>query len=326
MKALVTGSAGVIGSHLVDVLLSKHYEVIGLDTLSTGVMRYLEDANKNSSYKHYEGDILDLKFLASIMKDVDIVYHMAANADIRGGTKNPYLDLEQNTIGTFNVLEAMRLNKNVKRICFASSAAALGEPEIFPTPEDLPNPVQTSLYGASKMAGEGLVSSYCNAFGIEGYCFRFVSLLGPRYPHGHVFDFVKKLKSNPKELQILGDGTAEKSYLHIDDCIKALIMICEDLRPAKSLMNKFEIYNLGMEEYIRVSDSAKLISEELGLKPKFIFGFGRRGWIGDNPFVFLDISKIKKIGWKPIHTIEDSIKETTKWLSENEWIFEYRNQ
>jgi UDP-glucose 4-epimerase len=324
MKALVTGSSGFIGSHIVDELLKRDYEVIGLDNLSTGIPRFLDDARKNKKFYEVESDILNFEDLCRYMHEVDIVYHMAANADIRGGTKNTKIDLEQNTIGTYNVLEAMRLNSSSKRICFASSAAALGEPESFPTPEDLPNPIQTSLYGASKLACEGLVSAYCNAFDMEGYCFRFVSLLGPRYPHGHIFDFVKKLKNDPSKLKILGDGTAQKSYLHINDCISALMLICDDLRPAKDHDNSFEIYNLGLEEYIEVSKSAQLIVNELGLEPDFIFGHGKRGWVGDNPFVFLDISKIKKLGWKPSNTIKESIKETTNWLIQNEWIFDER--
>ena len=324
MKAFVTGAAGFIGSYIVDELLDRGYEVLGFDNFSTGIPRYLDEANSNSKFSMVEGDILDFDLLISLIDDKDIVYHMAANADIRGGTLNTRCDLEQNTIGTYNVLESMRLSSSAKRICFASSAAALGEPDVFPTPEDLKNPIQTSLYGASKMAGEGLVSAYCNAFNIEGYCFRFVSLLGPRYPHGHVFDFVKKLINDPSRLDILGDGTAQKSYLHINDCISALMLVCEDIRPAKMYQHPFEIYNLGMEEYIEVSKSAQLIANELGLKPNFYFGEGRRGWIGDNPFVLLDISKIKKLGWIPSYTIEESIKETTNWLINNDWIFDER--
>lgn len=324
MKALVTGSAGFIGSYVCEELLDRGYSVIGVDNFSTGIPKYLEKAKLSKKFINHEIDILDLNGLKEKMNDIDIVYHMAANADIRGGTKNTRFDLEQNTIGTYNVLEAMRCSKYTKRICFASSAAALGEPKDFPTPENLPNAVQTSLYGASKMAGEGLISAFCNAFNFEGYCFRFVSLLGPRYPHGHVFDFVKKLINDPSRLDILGDGTAQKSYLHIDDCISALMLVCEDLRPAKMYQHPFEIYNLGMEEFIEVSKSAKLIVKELGLTPDFYFGEGRRGWIGDNPFVLLDISKIKKLGWMPSHTIEESIKETANWLIKNDWIFNER--
>ena len=324
MKALVTGASGFIGSHIVDELLRRKYDVIGIDNMSTGISRNLDAARQNHNYQDINIDLIELDRLIPLMNEVDVVYHMAANADIRGGTQNTYLDLEQNIIVTYNVLEAMRLSRTAKRICFASSAAALAEPDVFPTPENTSIPRQTSLYGASKMAGEGIISAYCNAFDIEGYCFRFVSLLGPRYPHGHVYDFVKKLKIDPKSLEILGDGTAKKSYLHINDCIAALMLVCEEYRPAKNKQGRFDVFHLGMEEFIEVKESAQLIATELGLSPNFAFGSNKRGWIGDNPFVFLDISKIKKLGWIPSHTIRDSIRETANWLVTNDWIFKER--
>jgi len=324
MKALVTGASGFIGSHIVDELLRRGYQVVGLDNMSTGIPRYLDSARENPLYQDVVLDLIDFERLVPIMKGIDVVYHMAANADIRGGTANTYLDLEQNIVVTYNVLESMRLSGTAKRICFASSAAALAEPTVFPTPENISIPHQTSLYGASKMAGEGIISAFCNAFDIEGYCFRFVSLLGPRYPHGHVFDFVKKLKDNSETLEILGDGTAQKSYLHIQDCISALMLVCEDTRPAMGKTGSFDVFHLGMEEFIEVKESAKLIAKELGLAPSYSFGTGKRGWVGDNPFVFLDVAKIKALGWNATHTIEESIRETARWLDDNDWIFTER--
>jgi UDP-glucose 4-epimerase len=248
---------------------------------------------------------------------------LAANADIRGGLEHPHRDLEQNTLATFSVLEAMR-KSNVRRIIFSSTAAALGEPKVFPTPEDCAIPAQTSLYGASKMACEGLISAYCRGYGFEGYVFRFVSLLGPRYPHGHVFDFVKNLRNNSSCLRILGDGQQRKSYLHIADCLDALIFICEERRAAKSSFPAYEVYHLGVPAYCQVEQSAKWICDELGLNPDFEFTGGERGWVGDNPFVFLDVTKAMQVGWTPKYSIEQSVRETVRWLSGNTWIFKKR--
>ena len=206
MTHLVTGAAGFIGSHLTDALLARGHRVVGLDNLSTGQEAFLEQARRSERFTFIKGDILDPPALRRAMNGVDVVYHFAANADVRGGTVSPRTDLEQNTIATFEVLEAMR-ESGVTRIVFASSAAALGEPDVFPTPEHCAIPAQTSLYGASKMACEGLISAYCEGFGFEGVAFRFVSLMGPRYPHGHVFDFIRQLLRDPTRLRILGDGT-----------------------------------------------------------------------------------------------------------------------
>jgi UDP-glucose 4-epimerase len=248
---------------------------------------------------------------------------MAANADIRGGLASPRTDLQQNTVATFNVLEAMRA-AGCTRIVFASSAAALGEPTLVPTPETCPIPSQTSLYGASKMACEGMISAYCEGYGFEGYAFRFVSLLGPRYPHGHVFDFVKQLLADSSTLRILGDGSQRKSYLHVEDCIRALMQICEDVRPAIRGPRRFEVYHLGVPAYCVVRDSARWICEELGVSPRLEFGTGNRGWVGDNPFVFLDVQKAMTAGWAPGHTIESSVRETARWLVANRWILDRR--
>jgi UDP-glucose 4-epimerase len=323
MRYVVTGAAGFIGSSLVDRLLSHGHSVIGVDNLSTGLREFIVNAQSNSKFTFIEGDLLDPSLLSTILPGTDAVFHLAANADIRGGLEHPRKDLEQNTLVTFNVLEAMR-QAGVRRIAFSSTAAALGEPEVFPTPESCAIPSQTSLYGASKMACEGLISSYCEGYGFEGYAFRFVSLLGPRYPHGHVFDFVRKLREDPRRLLILGDGQQRKSYLHIEDCLDAMLLICEEKRTAKGARRRFQVYHLGVPSYCRVIESAGWISAELGLQPKFEFSGGERGWIGDNPFVFLDVSKAMATGWVPKRNIEHSVRETTRWLSDNSWIFDKR--
>jgi UDP-glucose 4-epimerase len=251
------------------------------------------------------------------MLGADFVFHLAANADVRFGTEHPRKDLEQNTIATYNVLEAMRANQ-VSKIAFSSTGSVYGEASVIPTPEDAPFPVQTSLYGASKLAGEGLIGAYCDGFGFTGYIFRFVSILGERYSHGHVFDFYKKLLENPEELYILGNGHQRKSYLYVRDCIDAILFVIEKAQ------EKVNIYNLGTDEYCEVNDSVGWICEHLGLNPRRIYAGGDRGWIGDNPFIFLDTSKIRALGWKPKLTIRDGILCTLEYLKSNRWLLEQR--
>ncbi len=229
----------------------------------------------------------------------------------------PRKDLEQNTIATYNVLEAMRAN-NVKRIAFSSTGSVYGEAKVIPTPEDAPFPVQTSLYGASKLAGEGLIAAYCEGFGFTGYIFRFVSILGERYTHGHVFDFYKKLLENPNELPVLGNGHQRKSYLYIQDCIDAILCVVENAQ------EKVNIYNLGADEYCEVNDSIGWICSHLDVNPERKYSGGERGWIGDNPFIFLDTTKVRTLGWKPKLTIQQGIIRTLEYLQENQWILERR--
>jgi UDP-glucose 4-epimerase len=319
----VTGCAGFIGSNLVDRLLDLGHTVVGVDNLSTGQNSFIKHLSSNQSFSFFEEDLLTSNNLTKIFSGSDIVFHFAANADIRDGLNYPFKDLEQNTIANFKVLEDMR-SAEVSRIVFSSTAAALGESEIFPTPESCPIPIQTSLYGASKMACEGLISSYCEGFGFEGYVFRFVSILGPRYPHGHVFDFVKQLLENKERLVVLGDGTQRKSYLHVSDCIDALINIGVDIRTAEKSKHRFQTYHLGVEDYCRVSQSAGWIIDELKLNPVIEFTGGNKGWVGDNPFVFLDVKKAISTGWYPKFGIEESIRETVRWLVSNQWIFNRR--
>ena len=220
----VTGAAGFIGSNLVDRLLAKGIRVVGWDNFSTGQDLFLQDALKNLNFKLVRGDNLDLDALTAAMEGCDTVFHLAANADVRFGLRHPKKDLEQNTIATFNVLEAMRAN-GTKTIAFASTGSVYGEATIIPTPEDHPFPVQTSLYAASKLAGEGLIHAYCEGYGFEGYVFRFVSILGERYTHGHVLDFYQQLLEHSDHLKVLGDGTQRKSYLYVQDCLDAMLHV-----------------------------------------------------------------------------------------------------
>jgi UDP-glucose 4-epimerase len=318
----VTGAAGFIGSNLVDRLLADGVRVVGWDNFSTGMEQFLEGALKHPAFRLVRGDNLDLPALSKAMAGCEAVYHLAANADVRFGTEHTRKDLEQNTIATYNVLEAMRAN-SIKRIAFSSTGSTYGETPLIPTPEDAPFPVQTSLYGASKVACEGLISAYCEGFGFEGYIYRFVSILGERYTHGHVFDFYKQLIDHPGWLKILGDGTQRKSYLYIQDCVEAILHTSRGPAAAEP-RGRVSIYNLGTAEYVRVSDSVGFICAALGLKPELRYGAGDRGWIGDNPFIFLDTKRILSTGWKPRLSIEQGIVRTLRWLEANRWVYDAR--
>jgi len=320
----VTGAAGFIGSNLVERLLADGVSVVGWDNFSTGQTRFLESARKHPRFKLIEGDNLDLAALTAAMTGCDFVFHLAANADVRFGTEHPKKDLEQNTVATFHVLEAMRTN-GIKRVGFSSTGSVYGEAAVIPTPEDAPFPLQTSLYGASKVAGESLIQAYGEGFGFEGYIFRFVSILGERYTHGHVFDFYQQLLEHPERLRILGDGSQKKSYLYVQDCIDAILHVTH-LGMAKTAKHRSQIYNLGAPEYVHVNDSVRCICGALGLKPRLEYTGGDRGWIGDNPFIFLDTKKIQATGWKPKLTIEQGIIKTLRWLEANRWVYEARER
>lgn len=317
MRCFVTGGAGFIGSNLADRLLQAGHDVVVYDNFSTGNESFLSDAHKSPQFKLVRGDILDLMALSEAMAGADFVFHLAANADVRFGTEHPRKDVEQNTIATFNVLEAMR-HSGAQRIAFSSTGSVYGEPEIHPTPENAPFPLQTSLYGASKLAGEGLIQAYCEGFGFQGYIFRFVSLLGERYTHGHIFDFYKKLRQDPDHLQVLGNGKQRKSYLYVQDCIDAILIAIEKAQ------GKVNIFNLGTDAYCEVNDSIGWIVGHLGLSPTISYTGGERGWIGDSPFIFLDCSRIRALGWTPRLTIRDGVIRTLHYLQANPWLLESR--
>lgn len=319
MKAVVTGAAGFVGSNLVDRLLADGHEVWGIDNFSTGQRRFVESALTNARFHLVEIDLLDAERVRrTVEPGIDHVFHMAANADVRFGLVHPRQDLEQNTIATSNVLEAMRAAK-VPAMTFASTGAVYGDHPTIPTPEDAPFPIQTSLYGASKVAAEGMISAYAEGYGMRANVCRFVSLLGPRYTHGHVFDFVKQLLRDPSKLTVLGDGTQRKSYLYIGDCIEAMLRLA-----TRSDDAKVGIYNLGTDEWVDVSTSISVICKTMGVQPKLELSGGKRGWVGDNPFVFLDCSKLKSTGWRATKTIRESVQLTTQYLLENRWVFEAR--
>ena len=317
MKALVTGGAGFIGSHLVDRLLQAGNYVRVIDNFSTGQRRFLVEAQTSERFELIEGDLIDERQIETAMRDVDFVWHLAANADVRLGTDRPRRDLEQNTIVTANVLEAMRKN-GVRGIAFSSTGSIYGEASVIPTPEDCPMPVQTSLYGASKLACEGMISAYCEGFDMQAWIFRFVSILGERYTHGHIFDFYRRLLDDPDHLHILGNGKQRKSYLYIHDCLNAMFKAIEVAPDAVNVLN------LGTDEYVEVNDSVDLITDHLGLTPERSYAGGERGWIGDSPFIFLNCNRMRSLGWQPEHSIPDGILKTLKWLEQNHWVLEAR--
>jgi UDP-glucose 4-epimerase len=321
-RAFVTGAAGFIGSSLCDRLLCENWEVIGWDNFSTGQEKFIEAAKQDSRFRLVAGDDLSLEHLSKAMAGSEVVFHLAANADVRFGLEHPRKDLEQNTIATFNVLEAMRYNQ-IKKIGFASTGSVYGEAALIPTPEDAPFPIQTSLYAASKVAGETLIQAYCEGFGFEGYIFRFVSILGERYTHGHVFDFYRQIIRDPTRLRVLGDGNQRKSYLYVQDGLSAILHVM-NRETARSAKHRCEVYNLGAEEYCTVKNSISWICERLKVAPTLEFTGGDRGWVGDNPFIFLDTAKIRGTGWRSELTIRQAVERTVDWLQDNEWVFEKR--
>ena len=317
MKAFVTGAAGFIGSNLVDSLLADGHEVTGFDNFSTGRGEFLEKARPCPRFRMIQGDLLDFDSLERVMAGCDFVFHLAANADVRFGPDHPRKDLDQNTIATWNVLETMRAC-GARKIAFASTGSVYGEPDVFPTPETAPFPVQTSLYAASKLAAEGMISAYSTAYGFQAWIFRFVSILGERYTHGHVCDFFKQFLAHPDHLNVLGDGHQRKSYLYVEDCVNAMLTA---IAASSAPVN---IFNLGTDEFCEVNDSIRWISERLGVTPRLHYSGGPRGWVGDSPFIFLDCSRIRALGWQPELTIREGVIRTLDFLEQNRWVLEKR--
>lgn len=313
-KALVTGGGGFIGSHVADWLIRAGASVTIVDNLVTGFREFV-----NPAATFVEADLLDADRLTAAMAGQDFVFHLAANADIKDGLSHPRKDVEQNVIVTQNVLEAMRAH-GVKKIAFSSTGSVYGEPHVFPTPEDAPFPVQTSLYAASKVCGEGLLSAYAEGYDFTAYIFRFVSILGPRYTHGHVFDFWRRLEADPSTLHILGNGKQLKSYCHVDDCVAAIMTTLEKA-PAD---RRVHIHNIGRPDMLEVNQSVAWICEELGVTPTLTYSGGERGWVGDSPKILLDTKKLQGLGWEAKRTLKDSVIDTLRWLKANPFVGERR--
>ena len=312
-RACITGGAGFIGSNLADRLRSADVEVVIVDDFRTGRREFVKHLAADPGVTLHEGDVLDRRLLERAFDGCDWVFHLQANADVRHGLEHPQRDLEQNTISTASVLEAMR-TVGVAKIAFSSTGSVYGEPDVFPTPEDAPFPVQTSLYAASKLAGEGMIAAYAHGFGFTGLIFRFVSILGERYTHGHVFDFYRALKRDPANLRVLGDGLQEKSYLYVKDCVEA-ILTAVDHHADRS--GEVGVYNLGTDETVVVNDSIAIITEHLGVSPALEYSGGKRGWVGDSPLIHLDCARIRSLGWAPTIGIPEAIVRTLQWFDRN---------
>ena len=312
-RACITGGAGFIGSTLADRLSADGVEVVIVDDFRTGRREFVAELLDRPGTKLLEGDVLDGALLEKAFAGCDWVFHLQANADVRQGLDHPRRDLEQNTITASTVLEAMRAVGTTK-IAFSSTGSVYGEPEVFPTPEDAPFPIQTSLYAASKVAGEGMIGAYAHGYGFTGLIFRFVSILGERYTHGHVFDFYRALKKDPARLRVLGDGRQEKSYLYVQDCISGILAA---VAAHDDDADSTHVYNLGTDETIVLDDSVTLITEHLGVSPTVEHTGGRRGWAGDSPLIRLDCSRIRSLGWKPSLTIKESVIRTLDWFERN---------
>lgn len=303
---LVTGGAGFIGSNLVRRLVDQN-NVTVYDNLSRGKLEHIQEHLSKPGFKFIKADLLDTTTLSAAMKGIDIVFHLAANADIQYGTDNPRFDLEQNVLATYNVLEAMQ-KRGVTKLVFSSTSTTFGHATILPTPESYGPALPESLYGASKLACEGFISAYCSLFDMQAWVFRFANIIGPNVTHGILADFVKKLRTNRYELEVLGDGKQTKSYLHVADCVDAMLFAIEKSD------DRVNLFNLGSDDQITVKEISEIAIRLLAPGAKIKYTGGERGWKGDVPKMFLANSKIKALGWKPKYTSREAVIESIKTL------------
>jgi len=298
---LVTGGAGFIGSHIVDALIERGNEVRIIDNLSSGNPSFV-----NEDAEFVEGDLRRLDDALNAVKGVEEVWHIAANPDVRLSYQRPDEIYENNVLATWNLLEAMR-KEGVSRIVFTSTSTVYGEAKVIPTPEEYPT-MPISVYGASKVAGEAMISSYCHTYDMKSWIFRFANVIGRRSRHGVIYDFILKLRKNPEELEILGNGEQNKSYIYIDDCISAMLHAVER---SDGVVN---VFNIGSEDQVKVRRIAEIVSEEMGLNPRFRFTGGDRGWKGDVPVMLLSIEKLKSLGWRPRYSSEEAVRRAVRDL------------
>ena len=312
MSVLVTGGAGFIGSHLVDRLVANGNQVTVFDNLSSGRLQFIQHHNGNDSFRFIEADLLDPDKVQSAIRGHGVVFHLAANPEARRGIENTELDLKQETIATYNVLEAMRVNA-VKKIVFASSGTIYGETPVIPLPEDYGPVLPISLYGAGKLASEGLISAFCHTFDMQAWIYRFANIVGKRITHGVIPDFIQKLRETPSELKMLGDGNQCKPYLYIDDCIEGILF------GFGNSYDKLNIFNIGCASATDVNTIARMLVEEMKLSGvRFRYTGGDRGWPGDVPQVRFNVERMNKLGWKAKHTSDEAIIKAIRGILRKE--------
>ena len=308
-RCFVTGAAGFIGSHLVERLLAQGYSVTGYDSLRWGQRQWIEPYLGDPRFTFIQGDLLDPPALTEAMRGHTAIFHLGASADVRRGTEDTRLDLENCTIATFNVLEAMKAT-GVKKLVFTSSGTVYGEAPVQPTPEDVGPILPISLYGAAKLACEGLISAYCHLFGMQAWIFRCGQIVGARMGRGVLHDFIEKIRRNPQELEILGDGNQVKSYLLIEEWLDATLFAFRHVNE-----NQCQVFNLANESPLTVAEVARIVVEEMGLNGvRFRYTGGRRGWPGDVPEIRFDMSKMRRLGWEPKHTSAEVVRIATRRL------------
>ena len=304
-RYFVTGGAGFIGSHLVDRLV-KMGRVTVYDNLSSGRREFISHHLDQSDFNFIEADLLDFSTLKQAIAGHDVVFHLAANPEVRAGIKATELDLKAGIIASYNVLEAMRRNQ-IKRLVFTSSSTVYGDAGVTPVTEEHGPLLPISLYGASKLGGEGLISAFCHLFDMQGWIFRLANIIGSRLTHGVIFDFINKLKQNPGRLEILGDGSQQKPYLHVDDCINGMLFAMEHSK------ERLNLFNLGPSSSTSVVTIAKMVVQAMGLKDvEFHFTGGRGGWVGDVPQVRFDMTRMSRLGWEPKYTSDEAVRRAAK--------------
>lgn len=313
---MITGCCGFIGSSLAIRLLNGGNRVVGLDRIQPRHSKAIEELTSFTNFKLYD---VDLSFgIHDVDEEIDTVFHLAANADVRFSSVYPEKDLYDGIVATYNVLKWIK-ERGIKKIAYSSTSALYGDPKTIPTPEDYPF-VQTSFYGASKLAGEALIQAHCAAYGARAWVFRYASITGPRYSHGFIYNFYRKLKENPEELYVHGGKDQLKTYLDVEDCIDAMLTIVE------RSTERVNTYNLGNLDTIGLPESIPIIAEHMGLNPRIVWSENEVGWIGDSKYNHLDVSKLLSLGWKPKYTIKETILRTLDWLDDNQWILHVREE